>query len=178
MATLCCDAVAEGLRTVPPTSLTDLREGFNMQRTMLHMVLKLHHRITTGLVTTNGPALGQSLGPSALEVVIAGFEATMRLQEAVLCPDALACTCTCYVRQLPKFRPIIPLSSMCDIISRARHWSHVQRSALCSFASLHICSCSTCNKPGTRSNIMDAVMLSIRRGRTGGPHRVDSARWR
>ena len=91
MATLCCDAVAEGLRTVPPTSLTDLREGFNMQRTMLHMVLKLHHRITTGLVTTNGPALGQSLGPSALEVVIAGFEATMRLQEAVLCPDALAC---------------------------------------------------------------------------------------
>ncbi len=91
MATLCCDAVAEGLRTVPAISLADLREGFNMQRTILHMVLKLHHRITTGLVTTNGPALGQSLGPPALEVVMAGFEATMRLQEAVLCPDALAC---------------------------------------------------------------------------------------
>ncbi|KAL0044448.1 hypothetical protein WJX82_007178 [Trebouxia sp. C0006] len=91
MATLCCDAVAEGLRTVPAISLADLREGFNMQRTILHMVLKLHHRITTGLVTTNGPALGQSLGPPALEVVMAGFEATMRLQEAVLCPDCFAC---------------------------------------------------------------------------------------
>lgn len=89
MATLCCDAVAEGLRTVQSTSLPDLREGFNMQRTILHMVLKLHHRITTGLVTTNGPVMGQSLGPPTLEVVMAGFEATMRLQEAVLTPDAL-----------------------------------------------------------------------------------------
>lgn len=89
MATLCCDAVAEGLRTVQSTSLPDLREGFNMQRTILHMVLKLHHRITTGLVTTNGPIMGQFLGPPALEVVMAGFEATMRLQEAVLAPDAL-----------------------------------------------------------------------------------------
>ena len=60
-----------------------------MQRTIMNMVLKLHHRITTGLVTTNGPTLGQSLGPPTLEVVMAGFEATMRLQEAVLTPDAL-----------------------------------------------------------------------------------------
>lgn len=101
MATLCCDAVAEGLRTVPAVSLADLREGFNMQRTILHMVLKLHHRITTGLVTTNGPALGQSLGPPALEVVMAGFEATMRLQEAVLCPDCLACG-------LGEFKTVLP----------------------------------------------------------------------
>ena len=90
MATLCCDAIAEGLRTVMVTSLPDLREGFNMQRNILHMVLKLHHRITTGLVTTNGPALGLSLGPPALEVVMAGFDATIRLQEAVLRPDALS----------------------------------------------------------------------------------------
>ncbi len=91
MATLCCDAVAEGLRTVQATSPNDIREGFNMQRNILHMVLKLHHRITTGLVTTNGPAQGQTLGPPALEVVTAGFDATMRLQEAVLCPDCLTC---------------------------------------------------------------------------------------
>ena len=89
MATLCCDAVAEGLRRIKPTSAIDIREGFHMQRNMLHTVLKLHHRITTGLVTTKGPALGTALGPAALEVVMAGFEATMGLQEAVLCPEAL-----------------------------------------------------------------------------------------
>ena len=89
MATLCCDAIAEGLRSVHASVLVDLRKGFSMQRSMLHMVLKLHHRITTGLVTTNGPVLGQSLGPPALEVVMAGFDATMRLQETVFCPTAL-----------------------------------------------------------------------------------------
>ena len=89
MATLCCDAVAEGLRRVKPTSAIDVREGFHMQRNILHTVLKLHRRITTGLVTTKGPALGTALGPAALEVVMAGFEATMGLQEAVLCPEAL-----------------------------------------------------------------------------------------
>ena len=89
MATLCCDAVAEGLRRVKPTSALDIREGFHMQRNILHTILKLHHRITTGLVTTNGPALGTALGPPALEVVMAGSDATMALQEAVLCPEAL-----------------------------------------------------------------------------------------
>ena len=89
MATLCCDAVAEGLRRIKPTSAIDVREGFHMQRNILHTVLKLHHRITTGLVTAKGPALGTALGPPALEVVMAGFEATMGLQEAVLCPEAL-----------------------------------------------------------------------------------------
>ena len=89
MATLCCDAVADGLRKVKPTSALDIREGFHMQRNILHTVLKLHHRITTGLVTTNGPALGTALGPPALEVIMAGFEATMGLQAAVLCPEAL-----------------------------------------------------------------------------------------
>lgn len=89
MATLCCDAVAEGLRRVKPTSAIDVREGFHMQRNILHTVLKLHHRITTGLVTAKGPALGTALGPPALEVVMAGFEATMELQDAVLCPEAL-----------------------------------------------------------------------------------------
>lgn len=89
MAALCCDAVAEGLRSVMPSSALDIREGFVMQRNILHAVLKLHHRITTGLVTTNGPALGKALGPPALEVVMAGFEATMGLQEAVLCPETL-----------------------------------------------------------------------------------------
>ena len=48
MAEICCEAVAEGLRTVQATSLVDLREAFAMQRTMLHMVQRLHHRITTG----------------------------------------------------------------------------------------------------------------------------------
>ena len=89
MATLCCDAVAEGLRKVKPTSAIDIKEGFHMQRSILHTVLKLHHRITTGLVTAKGPALGTALGPPALEVVMAGFEATVGLQEAVLCPDSL-----------------------------------------------------------------------------------------
>ena len=85
MATLCCDAVAENLRRVNPTLALDVR----MQRNILHTVLKLHHPITTGLVTTSGPALETALGPPALEVVMAGFEATMGLQEAVLCPEAL-----------------------------------------------------------------------------------------
>ncbi|KAL3148740.1 hypothetical protein ABBQ38_014151 [Trebouxia sp. C0009 RCD-2024] len=89
MASLCCDAVADGLRKVKATSALDIREGFHMQRNILHTVLKLHHRITTGLVTTNGPALGTALGPPALEVIMAGFEATMGLQAAVLCPEAL-----------------------------------------------------------------------------------------
>lgn len=89
MATLCCDAVADGLRRVKATSAIDIREGFLMQRNILHTVLKLHHRITTGLVTANGPALGAALGPPALEVIMAGFEATMGLQAAVMCPEAL-----------------------------------------------------------------------------------------
>ena len=89
MAEICCEAVAEGLRSVQATSLTDLKEALAMQRTMLHMVQRLHHRITTGLVTTNGPALGLALGRPALEVVMAGFDVTMRLQEAVFCPECL-----------------------------------------------------------------------------------------
>ena len=90
MAEICCEAVADGLRTVQATSLADLKEALTMQRTMLHMVQRLHHRITTGLVTTNGPALGLALGRPALEVVMAGYDVTMRLQEAVLCPDCLS----------------------------------------------------------------------------------------
>ena len=89
MAALCSDAVADGLRGIKSTSTVDIKEGFAMQRNILHMVLKLHHRITTGLVTTNGPALGKALGQPAFEVVMAGFEAAMGLQEAVLCPEAL-----------------------------------------------------------------------------------------
>ena len=81
-----------------------------------------------------------------------------------------------YVQQPPKVMPIIPLSGMCGFISRTRHWSCVHRSSLYSFARLH--NCSRCNKQGTCSKTADAVMLSIRRGHTGGPHRVGSARWR
>ena len=63
-----------------------------MQRDTLHRVLKLVHKIASGITTSNGPALGQALGRAALEVVLAGFDATARLQEAVLCPEALTGT--------------------------------------------------------------------------------------
>lgn len=89
MAMLCCDSVKEGLHSIQPTSLVDVRLGFTMQRDTLHRLLKLVHKIASGITTSNGPALGQSLGRAALEVVLAGFDATARLQEAVLCPEAL-----------------------------------------------------------------------------------------
>ena len=89
MATMCCDSVKEGLHSIQPISLLDVRLGFTMQRDTLHRLLKLVHKIASGITTSNGPALGQALGRAALEVVLAGFDATARLQEAVLCPEAL-----------------------------------------------------------------------------------------
>ena len=89
MATMCCDSVKEGLHSIQPTSLLDVRLGFTMQRDTLHRLLKLVQKIASGITTSNGPALGQALGRAALEVVLAGFDASARLQEAVLCPEAL-----------------------------------------------------------------------------------------
>ena len=90
MASLCCDSVKEGLHSIQPNSLLDVRLGFVLQRDTLHRVLKLVHKIASGITTSNGPALGQSMGAAAVEVVLAGYDATVRLQEAVLSSEALS----------------------------------------------------------------------------------------
>ncbi len=82
----------------------------------------------------------------------------------------------CYLQQLPQLRPRALLCQACVSSSTKQDSGVVFRGV--PYTALQASATAHAKNQGTCSNILGAVMLSIRRGRTGGPHRVDSARWR
>ncbi|KAK9830537.1 hypothetical protein WJX72_012336 [[Myrmecia] bisecta] len=103
---ICCDAIAEGMRSLGGT-VDETKRGFRA----VHRVVSISQKLASNLKTATwtqlqpleGPQaeaaqhspdaellqLSRDLGGSAFEVVVAALEATGNLQESVLCDKAL-----------------------------------------------------------------------------------------